>query len=239
MTLKSKSKELTLVENVQDRILAYITKGGYQTNTLLPKEDEFAARLGVSRVVVREALSRLRALGFLDTRKKKGTVLISPQPFGVMELIVNSGALDEASVKDLYELRLMLEIGIADFVFERKSKEGMDKLLALIEEEEDCTDSNRLVDIDIEFHTVLYEMANSRSFSSFQNMLGKIFTLYDHERPENWRKHEIINHRALYHLLENGNPESFRSAMRLHLSNKFENKEKYLQIYYDRMKQKE
>lgn len=227
-------KELTLVEVTQQQILEHVTKGGYQSNSILPKEDELANTLGVSRVVVREALSRLRALGFLETKKKKGTILISPQPFGIMEIIINSGALDEISVRDLYELRLMLEVGLADFIFERKDEQSMSRLLRLVEEEETCEDSRRLIDIDIEFHTILYQMANSRSLSGFQSLIGKIFTLYPKERPKNWRQQEIITHHSLYRILENGNPDGFRSAMRLHLTYQFENRDKYLKAYYDK-----
>jgi DNA-binding FadR family transcriptional regulator len=228
-------RELTLVESTQQKILGYITNGKYQPNQALPKEDELANMLGVSRVIVRETLSRLRALGFLETRKKKGTTLVSPRPFGTMGLIINSGALDEDSVSDLYELRLMLEIGMADFVFERKDEQGMSKLRTLVEEEDCCEDDNRLVEIDVAFHTILYSMANSRSLSTFQSLLGKIFTLYPARRPENWRQHDIVSHRNLYLILNNGTPDSFRSAMRLHLTYQFENRGKYLKAYYDKM----
>ena len=229
------NKELTLVESTQQQILNYVTKDGYQSNLALPKEDELATTLGVSRVVVREALGRLRALGFLETKKKKGSILVSPQPFGIMEIIISSGALDDNSVKDLYELRLMLEVGLADFVFERKDEEGMLKLLRLIEEEETCEDHKRLVEIDIEFHTVLYQMANSRSLSNFQSLIGKIFTLYPSKRPDNWRQQEVITHRSLYRILQNGTPDAFRAAMRLHLTYQFENRDKYLKAYYDKV----
>lgn len=226
-------KELTLVEVTQQQILEYVTKGGYEPNQLLPKENELSEILGVSRVVIREALSHLRALGFIETKRKKGTVLLSPQPFEIMGVIVSSRALDEESVKDLYELRLMLEVGAADFIFERKTDEAMAELEKLIEEEENCTDPRRLVEIDIEFHSILYKMSNSRSLANFQTLIGKIFTLYP-QRPENWRNLEIITHRGLFRILQNGTADSFRSAMRLHLTHQFNNKSKYLEAYYNK-----
>lgn len=151
-----------------------------------------------------------------------------------MEVIINSGALDESSVRDLYELRLMLEIGSADFIFERKDEKSMAMLLKLVDEEDICEDARRLVEIDIEFHSILYRMANSRSLSNFQSLIGKIFTLYP-QRPKNWRQQEIITHRSLYRILQNGNPDAFRSAMRLHLTYQFENRDKYLKAYYDKV----
>jgi len=226
-------KELSLVETVQQQILNYVTKDGYEDNRVLPKENELAETLGVSRVVVREALSRLRALGFIKTKRKKGTVLTSPKLFGVLEIIINSGALNENAVKDLYELRLMLEIGMADFIFERKEETSMNRLLQLIEEEEACKDPQRLVELDIEFHSVLYNMANSKSLSHFQNLIGKIFAIYP-KQSMTQRKPEIITHRGLYKILKDGNPDSFRSAMRLHLTYQFENKDNYLKTYYEK-----
>lgn len=226
-------KDLTLVEATQQKILNYIAEKGLRPNTVLPKESELADTLSVSRVVIREALSSLRALGFLETKKKKGTILTSPQPFGIMEIIINSGTLDKNVIRDLYELRLMLEIGAADFIFERKDQASMDRLLELVEEEETCDNIRRLVEIDIEFHSILYQMANSKSLSNFQHLLGKTFSLYPHQREENWRQQEIITHRSLYTILLNGNADSFRSAMRLHLTHQFEKRDKYLDTYYN------
>lgn len=226
-------KELNLVESAQQQILDYINYQGLKINDTLPKENEIAETLGVSRAVVREALSSLRSLGFLETKKRKGTILIAPKPFDVMEVIINSGTLNESTIKDLYELRLMLEIGVADFIFERKDDQSMTKLLDLIEEEEECNDMKRLIEIDIEFHSILYKIANSKSLSNFQSLLGKTFMLYPQQRPKDWRLHEIITHRSLYHILTNGNADAFRSAMRLHLTYQFQNRDKYLQSYYD------
>lgn len=230
-------REFTLVETTQQQILNYINNEGLKVNDTLPKENELADLLGVSRVVVREALSSLRSLGFVETKKRKGTILLSPKPFDVIEVIISSGTLSENTVKDLYELRLMLEIGLADFAFERKDEESMAKLWKLVEEEEHCQDSQRLVEIDIEFHSILYKMANSRSLSNFQNLLGKTFMFYPHRRPKNWRSMEFITHRSLYRILDNGNAETFRSAMRLHLSYQFSNREKYIQTYYNNTSQ--
>ena len=113
------------VENIQERILDYIKEKGYQYNSILPKEEEMAQELGVSRVVVREAYSGLRSLGFIETKRKKGTIFIKPKVFGVLKYIIQSDLLDKDSIKDLYELRLMLEIGLADLVVKNAKDENI------------------------------------------------------------------------------------------------------------------
>ena len=62
-------KDLTLAEQIERKILKYISEKGYQLGDALPKESELSEILGVSRVVLREALSRLRILGFVETKR--------------------------------------------------------------------------------------------------------------------------------------------------------------------------
>lgn len=225
-------KEPTLVENIQEELLKIIKNGGYQTNDVLPKESELAEKLGVSRVVIREALSSLRALGFIETKKKKGTVLVSPQPFDILQLIISSGTLDNESIRDLYDIRLMLEIGLADFIFDKREDKYLQELHRLVDEEDECIDPERLRELDVEFHSILYKMANSPSLAKFQSLVSRIFMLYP-QRPSNWKKIEFVTHRALLRILETGNPDSFRAAMRLHLTYQFENREKNLESFFE------
>lgn len=74
-----KKDDLSLVEQTQREILKYISQNS--SKPTLPKEQEFVELLGVSRIVVREALSRLRALGIIETKRKKGTVVVVPEIF--------------------------------------------------------------------------------------------------------------------------------------------------------------
>ena len=128
--LKKENQEVSLVEQTQHRILEYIAENKYQFNSVLPKENEMADILGVSRVVIREAYSGLRTLGFLETKRKKGTIFVAPKVFGILKYVVMSGFLDDQSVEDLYELRIMLEIGMADYVVSNRTD---DKIVLLQE----------------------------------------------------------------------------------------------------------
>ncbi len=216
-----KSKDSSLVEQTEHKILDYVTAKGYVVDDTLPKESEFAEILGVSRVVLREALGRLRMLGFIETKKKRGTVLKSPDMLSSMKTVVNSGKLGSESLKDLFELRIMLEIGMADFIFRDKNKEGLQQLEEIVFEEEgtDVADLEKLARIDIKFHSTLYKMSGNKTLITFQNLLNTLFTTYS--RSINWRHRQIISHASLYEILKNGTPDSFRTAMRLHLNTRF------------------
>lgn len=218
-------RDSTLTERTEQEILKYVTDQGYQLGDVLPKESEFAEILGVSRVVIREALSRLRILGFIETRRKRGTVLTSPNMFYGVKTILNSGKLDMESLKDLYEVRIMLEIGMADFIFLRKTPESISELEKIVQEEEatDVSDLEKLAALDVQFHSTLYKMSGNKTLRAFQNLLNTLFTTYS--RSKNWRRRQIISHAALVEILKNSTTDAFRTAMRLHLNTRFEDME--------------
>ena len=70
----------TLADDVEQRLLAHIRTADLGPGHAFPGEEELAERLGVSRGVIREAVSRLRMLGVLDARRRRGTVVQEPDP---------------------------------------------------------------------------------------------------------------------------------------------------------------
>jgi DNA-binding FadR family transcriptional regulator len=220
-------KDSTLVEQTQRNVLKYIADRSYEVNSSLPKEQELADILGVSRVVVREALSRIRALGFIETKKKKGTVVIMPEIFGVLKLIVGSGILNKESLKELYELRLMLEIGMADFIFRNKTEAGIKIVEDIVFREMEATTTEESIALDIQFHSTLYSITGNKGLQDFQNLLAPLFKYYA-PRTKDYRDKQIVSHRGLLEVLRTGTADSFRLAMRMHLNTQFEHMSKIL-----------
>lgn len=234
-------EDLSLVEQTQRDILNYIARNS--DTRQLPKEQDFVAILGVSRVVVREALSQLRALGIIETKRKKGTKVTNPDIFATVKTIVSSGLLDRNTLRDLFQLRIMLEIGMADFVYQNKTEEQMDKLERIIEEQVEYenqmaqagSDDQRyeiaklLTEVDVRFHGTLFEMTGNKSLMDFQYILRHLFTLYFPQIKNDFHERNVISHVGLYNLLRDGSPDAFRTAMRLHLSTQLNSMEAILE----------
>ena len=234
-------EDITLVEQTQQDILNYISSNSNCKK--LPKEQELVEALGVSRVVVREALSRLRAMGFIETKRKKGTVVVVPEVFGTMKAIVSSGLLDKDTLRDLYQLRIMLEIGMADYLYQNKTDEQMGRMESIIRDEYDLDVqmasadneedryeiAKKLTDIDIRFHSLLFEMTGNKSLIDFQHILRHLFTLYFPKIKRDPREMNIVSHIGLFNLLRTGTPDAFRTAMRLHLTTQVKFQEQNLE----------
>ena len=234
-------EDVTLVEQTQRDILKYISQNG--NSSRLPKEQEFVELLGVSRVVVREALSRLRAVGIIETKRKKGTVVVVPEVFGVLKSIVASGLLDKDTLRDLYQLRLMLEIGMADFIYMNRTVAQMEELDRIVAEEVSLSNemataddmdqryaiAKKLTDVDVRFHSKLFEMTGNKSLIDFQYILRHLFTLYYPKIRTDYHSRTLVSHVSLYNILRTSTPDAFRMGMRLHLKTQFDNMESILE----------
>src|ERR1700754_3826109 len=127
---------LTMADQVESQLREYIIKRAIKPGDPIPKETEIAQALGVSRNVVREALSRLRMLGMIESRKKRGMILTQPDVMKGLELIIHPTILDEHVRKQLFELRLVLEVGLGDLLFRRKTAAQLKQLDDIVEREQ-------------------------------------------------------------------------------------------------------
>ncbi len=226
MELSELSKDLkpisadTRADLVELRLREYLANKELRTGDVLPTELELSAALGVSRNVLREALSRLRMLGLIESRKKRGMVLTSPDILGSFERVLNPQLIDTTTLQNLFELRLVLESGLADLLFIRKTDENIEELEAIVENEKFIDDDMFRVNSEIAFHSKLYEITGNDTLKRFQVMLLPLFDFV--LKNENRSVKSKVSHADLVRILKEGTKEEFVIGMREHLRPHFE-----------------
>ncbi|MFA4869503.1 MAG: FadR/GntR family transcriptional regulator [Pedobacter sp.] len=214
----------SLVDKVEANLVKLLQEKKLRVGDTIPTELDLSKTLGVSRTVTREAILRLRMMGLIETKKKKGSVITSPDIFGIMSKTMNPHVLDQDTLKGIFEIRLALEIGMADFLFQRITPEDIKELKEIVENEPD-TAQNYIFHIDHEivFHGKLYEITGNETLKTFQRMLLPVFDYVHNSGLLKKQTHiqKFVSHKGLVDILENGSPELFRNAMRNHLENHF------------------
>ena len=219
MPLKNLSLDLERISNttmadiVELRLREYLKKKSFKPGDALPKELELAEALGVSRNVVREALSRLRMLGMVETRKKRGMVLARPDILGTLERVLDPLIIDKETLQDIFELRLVLETGLADLLYIRKTDQDIAQLEAIAKRE--VTDDSFRIKNEIAFHGKLYEMTGNDTLKRFQIMLLPIFAyvITLEKKPIRGK----VTHMDLVEILKHQDKEAFKKGMYAHL----------------------
>jgi DNA-binding FadR family transcriptional regulator len=214
----------SLVDKVEANLVQLLQQQKLKVGDSIPTELELTEKLGVSRTVIREALLRLRMMGLIESKKKKGAVITSPDLFGNMSKSMNPHILAPETLKEVFEIRLVLEIGMADLLFNRITPSDIQALRAIVEDEPPATQYHLFnIDHEITFHGKLYEITGNETLKKFQKMLLPVF---DYVHNSGLLKKQtllkmFISHKELVDILEHGTPEQFRNGMRSHLENHF------------------
>jgi GntR family transcriptional regulator, transcriptional repressor for pyruvate dehydrogenase complex len=214
----------SLVEKVEKNLIELFINKKFRAGDSIPKELELTKALGVSRTVIREALLRLKMRGLIETRKKRGAVITSPDMVSILEKSMNPQILDDETLKEMFEMRLALEIGMADFIIERVTPQDIAELKQIVINEPDET-SNEIfmIEQEIRFHGKLYDITGNENLRKFQKMLLPVFD-YVHKSgllKKNIQHKKYVSHKGLVELIETGSAELLRNGIRNHLENHF------------------
>jgi len=214
----------SLVDKVENNLVNLLLDKKLKIGDPIPKEIELAQALGVSRTVIREALLRLRLMGLIESKKKKGSVITSPDLFAILNKSMNPHILDQDTLKEMFEIRLIMEIGMADFLFQRVTKKDIAELKEIVRNEPPVAQYHLFnIEHEIAFHGKLYEIAGNQTLKKFQKLLLPVF---DYVHNSGLLKKQpmlktFVSHQGLVEILEKGTPEEFRNGMRKHLENHF------------------
>lgn len=213
----------SLVDHVEMSLRDYFSEANLQPGDSIPKELELAEAMGVSRTAIREALARLKMLGIVESRRNRGMILTQPDVLGNFKRVLDPMLLDSETLKDIFELRLVLEMGIADFLFLRKNEHNISELEQIVRKEENTDDSLLKTKIDVEFHSKLYDISGNHTIQRFQKMLMPIFDyVYNGTISRKSVVKDPITHRDLLECLKHENATAFKSKMKTHLAVYFE-----------------
>lgn len=216
----------TLVDQVEERILDYIRTNQLRPGDTLPNETQMSETMGVSRNVTREAMSRLRMLGILHSRTKRGIFIVEPPLFVGLEKVTNPYLFSDETIQSIMEMRIALEIGIVDFIFNKIEDQDILELEKIIEQGSIYSDNNWPVDLEKQFHMRIYQIAGNKFISQFQKIVHIIFEYAKNNydaliRPRNEKliqEGKLITHNDLYEALKNRDKEGYIKAIKGHLN---------------------
>lgn len=185
----------------------------------LPTERRLAEQLAVSRTIVREAVAMLAQKGIVEVRQRSGIYVARPRAETLHESLRLFFHFNRASLIDLVEARLALEVEIAGLAAARASghdRVELDTILAQLEAA--ANDLEAYVDADLRFHAALARIAKNPFLETLidtirtplrENMLV-IDIVYGGDKG-------MTFHRRIAAAVRRGEAAAARAAMREHL----------------------
>jgi len=204
-------------------ITEQIVSGERQPGDRLPTESQLGTEYGVSRTVVREAMSRLQASGLVESVRGKGSFVLARPDATLGDAGLAPRNADEA--RELWELRLALEVATAAWAARRRSAGDLERLCrahdtfaAAGERPGDALEADRA------FHRALAAAAGNTRLVVALDTLGPAMIMMPRDRlqpTESARqRHQLVvaEHAAITSAVADGEPDLAVAAVRLHLT---------------------
>ena len=209
-----------LIEALTERIQS----GQYKRGDQLPTEKDMIEEFGVSRTVVREAISNLKASGLVSTRQGKGAFVLEEgvRSFRISE--ENLSVVEE--VVEALELRIAIESEAAALAARRGTPADLQRIVAACKAMDSALAAGEsTVELDIGFHRAIALATGNRHFLGLFNYLGEVLvprarvpthqydatTLQDYLRRISGEHHQIVD------AIVAGDSDAARAALRMHL----------------------
>lgn len=215
-----RGRALRIHQSLARQLGTAILSGEYQPGDGLGGEIEQSLALGVSRTPYREAIRILVAKGLLESRPKAGTHVTPRERWNLLDPEVLAwmftGAPDPAFIRDLFELRGLLEPAAARLAAERRSAEQLGEMAAALAEMRDhglATDAGRAA--DQRFHRVILAASGNLALASLASSVGAAvqWTTHFKQRASKRPRDPQHDHEAVYEAIAAADPERADRAM--------------------------
>jgi DNA-binding FadR family transcriptional regulator len=215
-----------LAHSLVDDFGVRIRDGVLRPGDKLPTESEIMQAFGVSRTVVREALSKLQASGLVETHHGVGTFVLQQRAGGVFRLEAGDIA-TSVDVLAVLELRISLETESAGLAATRRTEEQLQAMRQALDDfESNVAEAGDTVAPDFRFHLQIAQSTGNPYFADIMSHLGttiiprtRINALRTLDRSGAYLSRVNREHEEIFAAIARGDAESARAAMRIHLTN--------------------
>jgi GntR family transcriptional repressor for pyruvate dehydrogenase complex len=220
-----------LTEQVATALGDEILNGRYEVGDALQSEAEMAKSFGVSRTVMREAVSRLKADGLVTSKQGAGMFVLARQRQIAFQL-KSVEPTDIDKILQIVELRQGFEVEAAGLAALRATADDLASIRAQLDimgEALDVHDSAAGVRADVEFHLSICRASGNpyypQIFETFRSFLLENISVsrdFSSRRAPGTGKNTTPSHRehlALFSAIEGGDEHAARLRAREHIEN--------------------
>lgn len=209
----------SIYEEIVLQIRGMIDRGDLAVGDKLPPERKLAALFGVSRNTVREAIKALAEQGVIESRQGAGNYIQAVKEGETAP--VNPFSLHEgASLRDIFEVRKLVEPEIAALAARNGSPEALTRLDATLADQEEALRNGQLSGThDQDFHRLVAEASGNNVFHAIVDSLHDKFMVSRGPSVQSKERQiaSLAAHREIVEAIKNGHVMLAEKRMRDHL----------------------
>jgi GntR family transcriptional repressor for pyruvate dehydrogenase complex len=212
----------SLVRRAMQAVTGHIRAQRLRVGDTLPGEAHFAAEMGVSRAVMREAFGALAALKLIDVgngRRPRVAALDGSVMAASLDHAISTA---QVTVPEIWDVRRTIELRTAVLAAEHRSDDEASAILRLAEAmAADGEDLGRMTRHDIAFHEAIARASHNALFVQIVTSFGPLMEVavpaaWRTRVAERQRETMIYRHGGLAEAIARRDPEAAGAAMDSH-----------------------
>jgi len=214
-----------LSDQVAQQLAAQIQRGRIAPGDKLPAEARLVEQFKVSRTVLREAVSRLKSLGLVDSRQGSGVYVSASPPYAPLNFDAKHSDSREAVVQ-MAEVRRALEAEAAGLAAERRTAADVKKLKRAVQLLDRAVKAGGDgVEEDLQFHKAIADAAHNPFLIGTLDYLAQFMrgaigvTRANEARRADFAAQVREEHAAVVLAIEAGEVTKARQAASRHMNN--------------------
>lgn len=211
---------LSLPDRLSVDLERLILDGELAPGDRLPPERSLAELFGVSRVSIREALRELENRGLIDRKPGRGTVVLSPgDRSGIAEQIGEAVNSADAVIRDIMELRAIVEPPIARITAGRATPRDIAQLQELVEAMEKEVTGERYAELDRAFHQSIAQYTHNPLLELINEQIAQQIAPSRGSRYQTRERRQISSaaHRRIFEAIADGDGDRAEAEARAHV----------------------
>lgn len=212
-------------ENIRERVvnqfLNAVTNDKLLPGTKLDSEVQLAASFQISRNILREAMKTLEVLGIIEVMHGRGTYIAENAKCRIANLDFIKALSSDQTISDLFEIRVVIEPGLAQFAAERRTEADIERLWNSTE----IMVNTSYPDVSL-FHQTIAEVSQCAVLSEYLKSILMRLQLSDYGKfvstlSKSQTQTEVFEHRKIIESIINQDGKSARNLMYNHINARY------------------
>ena len=171
--------KVNIVEAIFEQLQALLIDGTWKPGDKIPSENELSETFGVSRMTIRQALQKMKALGLIETRSGSGSYVRQINPDDSLQDLVPLMVIGDTTQQQVFQFREMIDaesIRIATPLASDEDLAHLEDLLGKMKRAADEGNKEAFSKCDLEFHMSIVAVTNNPLIIKTNQILLSVLT---------------------------------------------------------------
>lgn len=214
-------QKVNAVEQVFEQMQGLLIDGTWRAGDKLPSENELSDMFGVSRMTIRQAMQKLKALSLIETRTGSGSYVREFNPEDSLNELIPLMYIGEPSQIHVFQFREMIDSESVRIATLMRDEKGIAKLEEYLEKMKTAAKEDNRREFsqnDLKYHMAIVKMTGNPMLVKAYDILRNVLKESMYSVIEKMKyKPALTFHRKILEAIKKGDEAEAEKLMRAHI----------------------